>query len=359
MEHMRVREYGSEFDWGANIRYITPNAQPPLIKDALLVRSGRDALFAIAQKHRDEYRRVLLPALCCTAMVTPFMKNGYELVFYQMTDDLAPDVYDIRNKLAGKTLLVYMDFFGAPSLTTEQMVWIRGFGDVLFIQDRTHDLLTGGQVESISDFKVASIRKWMALADGGLLHASVGDLDKSVRDEDSRFSNMRASALEHKRIYLQTGNLGMKERFRAEFRWANEILEEADECRTMSTTTQNLLSHIDLSAILRQRLSNVKALRELLSGIPEIQDAVPCPERSALYYPVLVSNRDKVQSMMAGLGVYCPVIWPIPEPARGICKMAQKISEYMLALPCDQRYSPEDMEFICGALQQSMEELVG
>ncbi len=359
MEHRRVLEYGSEFDWDANRMYLKEDAQAPLIQDAVLVRSGRDALAAIALKHRDEYRRVLLPALCCISMVTPFSRNGYEPVFYTLHNSLMPDLKDIRAKICGKALLVYMNYFGAPSLKPEDMERIREEGDVILVQDRTHDLLATREEKPVSDYTVASIRKWAALADGGLLHAGCGIMNEPSPDRTSLFARLRSSALEHKRIYLSTGDAGMKERFRDEFERANELLEDADACCAMSPETRELLPHIDFAAVYNKRRLNVLALSELVADIPGVLEAVKCPERSALYYPIHVKNRNRLQSILAEQGVYCPVIWPIPAPAIGVCKTARTVAEHMLAIPCDQRYGPEDMEYIACTLRRSMNELAG
>ncbi len=58
---------------------------------------------------------------------------------------------------------------------------------------------------------------------------------------------------------------------------------------------------------------------------------------------------------MAQRGVYCPVIWPEPEAARGACAVSRYVTEHMLALPCDQRYTPEDMDFIADTLIEALE----
>ena len=62
--------------------------------------------------------------------------------------------------------------------------------------------------------------------------------------------------------------------------------------------------------------------------------------------PILVENRDEVQKLLAKKGVYAPVLWPIDERARFVCKNSAYISDHMLSLPIDQRYDWDDMEDI-------------
>ena len=53
-----------------------------------------------------------------------------------------------------------------------------------------------------------------------------------------------------------------------------------------------------------------------------------------------------MQRALAEKGIYCPVIWPVPQQALGVCEVAEFTAEHMLGVPCDQRYTPEDMTYI-------------
>ena len=75
------------------------------------------------------------------------------------------------------------------------------------------------------------------------------------------------------------------------------------------------------------------------------------PADSALYLPILLEDRDRVQRAMAEEKIYCPVIWPEPEAAAGVCPVSHAVTKHMLALPCDQRYGEPDMDFFADALR--------
>ncbi|MNI24204.1 hypothetical protein D3C73_778160 [compost metagenome] len=68
-----------------------------------------------------------------------------------------------------------------------------------------------------------------------------------------------------------------------------------------------------------------------------------------------MENRDAIQRDLADKTIYCPVIWPLPKRALGICEVSDYISKNMLALPCDQRYRKSDIEHICNVLGQLLE----
>ena len=76
------------------------------------------------------------------------------------------------------------------------------------------------------------------------------------------------------------------------------------------------------------------------------------PEESTLYFPIRLENRDAVQKAMAAKNVYCPVIWPEPAEAAGVCPVSRAVVDDMLAIPCDQRYDEADMDYISGCLTE-------
>ena len=78
------------------------------------------------------------------------------------------------------------------------------------------------------------------------------------------------------------------------------------------------------------------------------------PEDSTLYLPLLLDDRHALQRALAERGIYCPVIWPEPEQAAGVCPVSRFVTEHMLCLPCDQRYGESDMDFYADCLNDIM-----
>ena len=125
----------------------------------------------------------------------------------------------------------------------------------------------------------------------------------------------------------------------------------------MSAEYEALLRCIDFTALLAKRRANIARLIERLAALDgtRLRFLSEHPEESTLYFPVYLENRGDIQRAMAQRGVYCPVIWPEPEAARGACEVSKYVTEHMLALPCDQRYTPEDMDFIADTLIEALE----
>ena len=67
---------------------------------------------------------------------------------------------------------------------------------------------------------------------------------------------------------------------------------------------------------------------------------------SDLYVSFTVLNRDEVQRRLSAEGIFNTIIWPLSEQQKEACKVAKYTEENMLAAPCDQRYTVEDMKTI-------------
>lgn len=336
-----VREFGSEYDWLANQDFLRPEGS--LFADAKKYRSGRDALKAVAKEMAGTYETVLLPALCCESMVSPFTLYGIKPKFYRLTENYKADLKDLEGKLDDNAILLYGSYFGIDPLSPDDLCRLREqFPKALFLEDRTQDIIVSKKVGFTPDVTIASIRKWTAIGDGGLLWSKKYDFAPGVTD--SRFAELRKTAMEQKSQYLENGDAALKDSYRHLLGQANELLDGDKTVYAMTEDSQSLLARLDLEKILSLRQENAKVLLERLEG--KVSLITKNPENSTLYFPILVENQGAVQSALAQKGIYCPVIWPVPEEAKGVCNLAHYTASHMLGVPCDHRYTPTDMEFI-------------
>ena len=131
-------EFGSEFDWQANEAFLNENSAQLRIKEAKKFRSGRDAMKAVALANKDRYTHVLLPALCCESMVSPFTMHGIKPVFYKLRENYKADALDVTQKLNDETILVYGSYFGIDPFDAETLRALhRQYPQALFMEDRT------------------------------------------------------------------------------------------------------------------------------------------------------------------------------------------------------------------------------
>lgn len=346
---MAVREFGSEYHWHANEAFLTEAGNG--LSDALTYRSGRDALKAVAQACKGRWSRVLLPALCCESMVSPFTGNGISAGFYRLNPDYTADLGDVESKLTADTVLLYQPYFGIRPFEDAALERLRqAHPGVLFLEDRTHDLLVARKDGFRADVTVASLRKWTAIPDGGLLWSHSLSVAPALQDGD--FARIRTQAMTLKSRFLASGDLSVKDHFRELLGRASDMLDETNRPYAMSPQSVSLLKKLDTEKMLRCRQENALCLHRLLKKAcaDRISFVTEAPERSTLYYPILVADQAAFQSRLAARGVFCPVIWPVPREALGICPVAEYTAAHMLGVPCDHRYTPADMEYIAGEI---------
>ena len=346
-------EYGSEFHARANEPF--ERAFPGFVQDDwTLVRSGRDALKALAGLVRG--KRVLLPALCCESMIVPFALHGCELVFYRMREDLRADEEDVRDKLTDGALLLYMPYFGIRPFSDDFLRELKSCGrGVLLVEDRTQDIVVPRREEGfMPDATLASLRKWASLPEGGMLRTA---LSVEIGPADSRFGDLRLEAMEEKDRYLESWEPALKRDFLQKLHTAEALLDEHAEAAAMSERYRRRLLLLDFEAIYRARRRNIRYLAEKLEPLRaagKLRFLTERPEQSTLYLPLLLENRGAVQRALAEKGVYCPVIWPEPEQAVGVCPVSRYVTGHVLCLPCDQRYGEADMDFCADCLLEIM-----
>ena len=342
-----MREYGSEHHWQSRRGFegVTRRRE---IYAWRFYRSGRDALKQVARLHRGA--TVLLPALCCESMILPFTLNGCPVRFYKLKPDLTGDEADVLSKAAPGTVLLYMPYFDIQPFTTDFLARLRQSGVVL-LEDRTQDIIVGRPAPFLPDYTVASIRKWAALPEGGILKTAVA---LPYAGADGRFGGLRRQAMEEKGLYLENGDAGLKQDFLAKFREAEALLDESGEPVAMSMENRAYLENIDFARVLEARRRNAAVLEQALAELAAagtIKALCKSGITAGLYYPVLLENRDAVQQALARQNIYCPVIWPIPAQAQGVCETCEATAAHILALPCDQRYSEQDMATIAETLK--------
>jgi hypothetical protein len=350
-----IQEYGSEFDWESNNRFINDNLSGSAFPGAEFFRSGRDALKAIALKNKDKYKRVLLPALCCESMVTPFEMNGYVISYFKLNQDISANFGDILTKLDSDTIFIYMNYFGITSLSYDQLCMLqKQFQGLLMIEDRTQDILNHRNSRFIPDYTVCSIRKWLAVPDGGILYSRLKQVG-FPKEEDTYFGEVRTVALKNKSEYLRTGNAQIKKEYRNKLEKSNAYLEMDEAVVDMSPCSFELLQKINFNEIVKFRIENTKILSQKIKDITCVKSIVKDTQQSGLYYPILIENRDEIQRKLAEKNIYCPVIWPLPRTAGDVCHVSNYLSKNMLALPCDQRYRKSEIEYIVDVLGQLLE----
>ena len=336
-----VKEYGYEYDavlvddiWKATEGKVTDQK----LMGAHCLRSGRDTLKAIAREY--EPCVALLPALACDSMVHPFELYGHKVKYYRLNKDYSIDLDGLEIG-EEKTLFLYADYFGKTAVQDRELEKLREYRNIVFIEDRTHNLIWERRYSFQPDYIMASLRKWLPVPDGGLLW---GEITKPLGN-DTTFSTTRLKAQCMRHEFLACGDESIKTKYRKIFSTVSDLMDE-DEPSAMSTYAYALAKEADWDWVRRVRRENAETLISILSSSPYISFIQDKGGLSDLYVPFTVPNRDEVQRRLSAEGIFNTIIWPLSTQQKEACTMAKYTEENMLAAPCDQRYSVEDMKTI-------------
>lgn len=349
-----VKEYGYEYDairnesvWKKTKGKVTYEK----LWEALCLRSGRDALKTIAREF--EPTKVYLPALACDSMVIPFEMYEHKVVYYKLNKDYSIDLQYLKS-IIDDGLFLYMDYFGKTAITDNELHELRNQNNLIFIEDRTHNLIWDKKSEFEPEFIMASLRKWINVPDGGLLW-SKRKLVYQEFYEDTSFAETRLKAQCMRNQYFRTGDESIKLEYRKIFSSVSDIMDTDKNPSRMSAYSYEIANSTNWDEIREKRKSNAELLiRELRKeNIRLIQRK---SGHSDLYVAFMINDRDYKQSRLSSKGIFNTIIWPLTDKQKTVCQTAKKTEEYMLAAPCDQRYAPEDMIFIANEIVKAVKE---
>ena len=121
------------------------------------------------------------------------------------------------------------------------------------------------------------------------------------------------------------------------------------ELRRMSALTRNLLKGIDYEKAAKKREENYEILAGLLGSDSVFNRVIP---KAPFVYPYFHVNGSELRKRLAEHKIFVPVYW------KNVMETCDRDSlEYhwaadILPLPCDQRYGPEEMEYMAAVVKE-------
>lgn len=339
-------------------------------ENTVYTASAREAislvLYSLEKECPDCKKKCLMPAYMCDTVFIPFVRNGWELVFYHIGKDMKADRAELEELIRREkpNLLFIHDYYGVDTWAE-----FRGFlGEckkrgLLIMEDVTQAYYL--DIGNTADYVIGSLRKWYAIADGGFVTTNHALFDEIVVKDDA-FATERFGVLSKKWDYLQkiqqngsaltkeqTETLKQqKEEFLSQNRELEERLDNYERVTAISDISKGVLVVTDEEGAKSCRKSNYRILGEgiknkkcVLSAIKDLEEAVP------LYFPVYMENRNRLQEYLKNKDIYVPVLWPVAKENEPVLsKEEQYIFSHIAAIPMDQRYGKEDMERIVEAI---------
>lgn len=300
--------------------------------------SGRHAIEAIFRFRG--WKRIWIPAYFCYEVIEYLEKvAGIEIKLYDDTPLSECDDNVIRHlPYKEGDALLRMNFYGLRKFRSNVGI------SVPVIEDHTHDLMSEWAQKSNADYCIASVRKSMPTAAGGILWSPMSlplpeALDETV--DCKTMAKERYEGMEMKFEYL-LGKSVDKDVFRQKMLETEEIIDKLP-ISGMDEKTKSIVREMDYGRWDNQKAENWKIAYDILSEKFCVLDSthpfsiiILCdtPEERTALRIHLIKNM-----------IYPAILWQVPDNSD--FEEAKDFSKRMLSVHCDPRYSKTDIKEMC------------
>ena len=313
--------------------------------------NGRSALYLILQYFKQQGgKHVHLPAFLCQSILQPVLALELDYSFYPVQADLTA-LPDPPSNCA--VLLIH--YFGFINNTADELRMDSGH-DYLLIEDACHVFLNDEYFnESENQLLFFSTRKHSPTVLGGWCNLEL-DLDEPDKDiEVCTWKSLAARLMKGNYLSDKDSDVDptMEDYYLKLFREVEDSFNSGIQPTRLPQLILNLIDSLSWNTISRKRRDNWQILHELLGNkVEHLFDYLP-DGAVPLGHVIRLKNRDRVKEKLAEHRIYAPVHWPLPEEVdKKKFPDSKVLSDSLLTLPIDQRYGPDDMNYIANTLKR-------
>lgn len=331
--------------------------------DVVYLSNGRTAIKFILTHilRKKQINKCWLPSyLCELSIVQPFKELNLSYEFYNVKEGLQVDVRYLSSRVKKGDLILVLDYFGFPPAkeVINFLQEMKAYG-IPILWDLTHSFLTRNNWHNeIASYSAVSFRKWFGIPDGGVAISNTDLFDKNLILEEPfyGFTYLRLLAAISKNFYLK-GIIQEKNFFRAEFAKAEELADSFINLNTMSDLSKRFLNSINFTAIINKRRENFTFLSSCVSKMKGISPLYAGLENDVcpLGFPIIADRRNALREFLINKDIFCPIHWTLSNEVPKRFTYAHYLSNNILTIPCDQRYSSEDMGAMCEKISEFYE----
>lgn len=161
--------------------------------DLRFLMSGRCANYLALEdfKKQQPHPVAYVPLYTCETVIDPFVKAGYELIFYDFTKDMIP-VFD-ESVLDKIHLISICGYYGFSGYDREFLKKCEERG-ICIIEDTTHSIFSADGIYEGCTYVVGSMRKWLGVSCGGFAIKKTGSFTPLILPPHEVHLNMRRQA---------------------------------------------------------------------------------------------------------------------------------------------------------------------
>lgn len=296
-------------------------------------RSARNALYHLLMTRRPQ--RLWMPVLICQSVIDAVTASGVEIIWYQLDDDYFPQ---LSEAFGADDCLLYVDYLGHCEAQSERLLRLLPAQSVII--DRSQGFYSPPPKALAC---IWSPRKFFGVADGGLLQTTLS-LPPAAEAEHDTHSHTAHLLLQHE--YDTRSGYGA-------FLQAEAALNTIS-ASGMSALTDRLLRAVNYREIQQIRERNYRLLRARLADLNAFRFPA-LPVSGPFCYPFYFPARSLHAALIAR-GVFVATYWREALDRVTADSIEANFVNYMVPLPCDQRYSESDMQQLSDIVRAVVED---
>ena len=286
-----------------------------LHEDGIKLNLGRNAFAYLVEA--KGIKNILFPKYMCDSLDLIIKKYQLNVSYYSIGMDFKPKNI-IRND---NEYLYIVNYFGQLSDD-----YILSLGDKVIV-DNVQAYFTK-PLNSVDT--IYSCRKFFGVSDGAILYTD-GVLNREI-PIDKSFNRMH---------YLLGRFENNASEYYPEYVNNNKIFKN-EPLKQMSKLTYNILHSINYERIETIRTNNFYYLHGKLSSYNKLDLIVP---DGAFMYPLYIDKAQVLRKELLENKIYIPKFWPNVLEQRDKSELEYQLTENILLLPIDQRYSIDDLKY--------------
>lgn len=298
----------------------------PYYENLVELNTGRNALLYLVKAKK--IKKIYIPYFLCSSVSGLLIKENIDFEYYHINGNFLPI---FEKELEHDEYLYIVNYYGQIS---DSMIldYKTKFNNVIF------DYVQSFFQRPISNIDtIYSCRKFFGVPDGSYL-STESRLDENLELGQS------SSRMEHILGRFE----GQASDYYNEFKNNDESFKKLP-IQKMSTLTRNILGAIDYDKILESRNRNYKYLHNELAHKNILKLKL---SEGPFAYPYYVKNGIQIRKKLAKKKIYIPTLWPNVLKENSRESIEYKYASNILPLPCDQRYSINDMKILLRELEQ-------
>ncbi len=311
-----------------------------------LYLSGRDSISSVLSGLSSN--RLWLPDFLPPAVHNVALQTGKQINFYPINHQLLAEENWI-DQVKKDDIVFVIHYFGIQQTALLTRLKTTGAVVISDISMMLYNVNSWPLISEQSTFVLGSLRSTFPVADGGFLSSRTRDVVGPDKIASEEFWVPRAAALLSRggsanRGFMSNENSAL---FQKAEKWLDE--HPADQ-RKISDCSRALLLTVSDAEWNDQRVQthhNQAILATHLSQLlncPQVRPTRTLPDIAvSQYFTFFVKNviRDRIKKTLEQNKIYCPILWETP-----FLNPPQPLPAEILSIPCDARYSANDMKHI-------------